>query len=185
MKYTIQIAASIVSIVAASIAPAFAGGYDAGQYQQQAGQVMTQGSARFLQVMSVRTIQIEAAPRQNSQTNGYMAMGAGTAVGGLLGNSIGNGNGRQAATVIGGLLGAIAGNAIANPAPEMVNAIEITMIDPNTNQIIVIAQGGNEQFAEGEDVMLITMGNSNRVTRSPRRNQPQALSANAPAQYGR
>lgn len=145
---------------------AFAAGIDASQYQQQ-GQVMQVGTARFMQVLGARPVQVEAAPASNMQA--YAGMGAGAALGGVLGNSIDNPGsaGRQIATAIGGIAGAVVGGALANPSPAIANATEVTMIDPASQQIIVIVQGGDEQFFAGEEVMVITMGANTRVTKAP------------------
>lgn len=150
-------------------------GYDAGVYGVQQGQVMSQGYAQIGTIVSVRNIRIET-PMQNQRSNqyiGYAVTGAGGALGGILGNSIDKpgSSGRAAATVIGGILGVLAGQMAnesmnsSTAAPE-VTGVELTVLNQQ-NQMIVINQGGQESFSNGEKVLLIQSGNSVRVTRAP------------------
>lgn len=149
---------------------AFAGGYDAGVYQQQGGQILQQGSASTMQVLAIRDVKMEVQGNQNGQMQTYAITAAGAVLGGIAGNSVGNGNGRQAAVVLGGLLGGLGGNMAADmmSGPKTVNGQELTLLDPATRQVVVIVQGGNEHFAEGQEVLVVRMGSTVRITAAPR-----------------
>lgn len=148
---------------------AFAGGHDAGVYQQQGGQILQQGSAQSMTILAVRAVKMEVAGN-GGQIQQYAITTAGAVLGGIVGNSVGNGNGRQAATVLGGLFGGIGGNMVADAVsgPKAVDGQELTLLDPATRQVAVVVQGGNERFAEGQDVLVVRMGGTTRVTAAPR-----------------
>lgn len=165
----------IIAVVATMLAGfANAGGYDASVYQQApqaGGQIMTQGQARTMRVLAARAVKMEVQGN-GSNTQTYMYTAAGTAVGGVLGNQVGRpGSGeRQLGAVLGGVLGALGGSMLAEATsgPKTVEGQELTLLDPMTKQVIVIVQGGNERFAEGQDVLAIQMGSTTRITAAPR-----------------
>ena len=86
---------------------------------------------------------------------------AGAAIGGLLGNSIGHGNGRAAATVIGAVGGGIAGNAIErNVSGEDGQEIVIGLDSGST---IAVVQPGIRGFEPGQRVRVLTGPKGSRV----------------------
>lgn len=150
-------------------ASAVAGGYDAGVYQQQGGQVMQQGTARTMTVMAVRAVKMDVQRNSGSNVQTYAITAAGAAIGGIAGNSVGNGNGRLLASVLGGLIGGVGSNMLADAINNRtVDGQELTLLDTTTRQVVVVVQGGNERFADGQEVLAIQMGGTYRVTAAPR-----------------
>lgn len=155
-------------------APAVAAGvgYDANVYGQSGGQVMQQGNAIPAKVLSVRGVMIEVAPeahRQNAAiTYGVPAAAAG--IGGLIGNKLGgkSSSGKQIGAVLGGVAGGLAGavmvDAMSGPSGgQQIPGVELTVRNPITKNVAVITQAGDLQFAEGDNVLVVSMGNTVRV----------------------
>lgn len=86
---------------------------------------------------------------------------AGAAIGGLLGNSIGHGNGRAAATVIGAVGGGIAGNAIERHVGSEDGQEIIVRLDDGT--AIAVVQAGIRGFEPGQRVRVLTGPKGSRV----------------------
>lgn len=60
------------------------------------------------------TSQIVTEQQPVAQGPNYVGIGVGAVAGGVLGNQVGKGHGREAATAAGAVIGALAGNTIAN-----------------------------------------------------------------------
>lgn len=172
--------AGVVLAAASLSAPAEAGvsdgiaGFDAGVYSQ--GQAMRQGSAESMRVVSVRPVHIEldAQKQKYGQASDYATTAGSAALGAMLGSKLGKGNGKKAFTILGGMIGAGVGDAINETPREYVEGFEITMLNSKTNQVAVVTQAGEQQFQEGDPVLVVKAGNSVRVVLDKSRLQQQA-----------
>lgn len=86
---------------------------------------------------------------------------AGAAVGGLLGNSIGHGNGRGVATVLGAVAGGFAGNAIEHKVSEQNGEEIVVRLDNGTT--IAVVQAGSQGFERGQRVRVLQGAKGSRV----------------------
>ena len=77
-------------------------------------------------------------------------------IGGILGNQVGGGTGRQLATVAGALGGAVAGTA-AEDRVNRVNALEMEVRRDDGTDVVVV-QRADRQFQAGQRVRLIGSG---------------------------
>lgn len=120
--------------------------------QAQTGQSVTYGT-----IVAVRPVQIQA----ESRAGGLLGTGGGAVIGGLLGNQVGGGSGRQLATVAGALGGAVAGSA-TEEAANRVNALEMEIRRDDGTDVVVV-QRADRQFQAGQRVRLIGSGASMSV----------------------
>jgi outer membrane lipoprotein SlyB len=146
-------------------------GVSADVYSQPQRQVMQQGQATRMTVIGVRPVKIEVAPqaRQSGSNMDYAVNAGASAVGALIGSQMGkSGAGRQVGAIVGGLAGLAAGN-YANQVmrdgdqPRLVDGVELTMMNPQTNQVFAITQAGGHQFHEGDPVLVVTTNGASRV----------------------
>ncbi|MFA6015953.1 MAG: hypothetical protein WC742_12885 [Gallionellaceae bacterium] len=172
VKMTFAAAVVAAAMAMPNVSHAQGVGYDAGVYGQGQGQVMQAGTAMRMEVVAVRPVNIEvAAPAQrNNSGMGYAVTAAAGGVGAVIGNNIGGNNqsSRQLGAILGGLIGAIGGNMASNAmnAPEEAKQIpgtEITLLNPVNNQLSVITQAGTQRFAEGDRVLVSSVGGNTRV----------------------
>jgi len=168
----VAVAAAVAAGAAMMSSVAHAGGYDAGIYDQGRSQVMQQGSVVKMSVVSVRPIKIEvaAAPQSNSRTQEYAVTAAGGGVGAIVGQNMGGNSagGRQIGAILGGLVGAIGANMVnetfsAPAKARQVDGVEIVLRDPASDRLSVVTQAGEQRFAEGDRVLVSTVGGSVRV----------------------
>lgn len=146
-------------------------GYDANVYGTSKGQVMQQGSAVRMTVLGVRSVNIEvAAPeKRNNSTLDYAVMGAAGGVGAILGRNMGgnSASGKQIGTILGGLAGAVGGkmatDAMNKQEAKQIPGTEITLLNPVNNNVSVVTQVGDQQFQEGDRVLVATVGGNTRV----------------------
>ena len=82
--------------------------------------------------------------------------GGGAVIGGLLGNQVGGGSGKNIATAVGALGGAIAGTA-AEDASNRIAAWEME-IRTDAGEDIVVVQRADRPFEPGQRVRLIGSG---------------------------
>lgn len=165
--------AVVIAAAMATAMPSHAAGvgYDAGVYGQAQGQVMQQGNATRMIVLDARPVRIEVAPqmRGSGQGTGAAVMAASSAVGALVGNQLGKSSGgQQIGTILGGLAGLVAGNLANNamqspPEPSLVDGVEVTMLNPATNQVVAITQAGSQVFARNDPVLVVMTGGTARV----------------------
>jgi outer membrane lipoprotein SlyB len=85
-------------------------------------------------------------------SNGLGAAG-GAVVGGLLGNQVGSGHGRQAMTVVGAIGGAFAGNQIEKQA-RGTRSFETT-VRMNNGSSRTVAQAGQPEWRDGDHVKIV------------------------------
>lgn len=110
-------------------------------------------SVAYGMVESVRPVQL-------SEDHAPVGTVAGAAIGGLLGNSIGHGNGRGVATILGAVGGGFAGNAIERKASAQ-NGEEIVVRLDNGSTIAVVQ--GAQGFEAGQRVRVLTGPKGSRV----------------------
>jgi len=97
-------------------------------------------------VESVHTVQSQADP------SGVGVVG-GAVVGGLLGNQVGGGHGRQAMTVVGAIGGALAGNQIEKQATAT-HSFETT-VHMNNGSSRTFAQATQPNWRDGDHVRIV------------------------------
>ncbi|SER73276.1 outer membrane lipoprotein SlyB [Vreelandella subterranea] len=147
MKRLLPIAALSVLTLAGCANTA---GYSGDVYS--GNQAKTTQNVRIGTVAAVRPVQIQA----DSRTGGLLGGGGGAIIGGLLGNQVGGGSGRQLATVAGALGGAVAGTAVEDRA-NRINALEMEIrLDDGSD--VVVVQRADRQFQPGQRVRLIGNG---------------------------
>ena len=112
-------------------------------------------------VLSVRNVVVDG-----SQS------GVGAAVGGVTGAIGGySASGVRREGQVLGILGAVAGAAAGNALERMAtreDAVEILVQLKGGERRAVVQAQGNETFAPGDAVILVTTGNKVRITRAPR-----------------
>ena len=118
--------------------------------------------ARVVQTVAYGSVE-SARPVRLAEDRPIVGTIAGAAIGGLLGNSIGHGNGRAAATVIGAVGGGIAGNAIERNASGEEGEEVVVRLDNGTT--IAVVQSGLRRFEPGQQVLVLTGPNGARVER--------------------
>jgi len=91
---------------------------------------------------------------------------AGAIVGGVAGSSVGGRREAVAVGVIGAVAGAVIGNVIERSTTRE-EAVEIMLQLKNGERRAVVQAKGNEAFAPGEAVILVTTGGKVRVTKAP------------------
>lgn len=116
-------------------------------------------SVSFGTITALRQVQIQA----DSRAGGLLGSGGGAVIGGMLGNRIGGGSGRELATVA----GAIGGSVIGTKVEESANRIAAWEIEirKDTGQTIVVVQKADQAFQVGQRVRLI--GSGSRVSVAP------------------
>ena len=124
-------------------------------------------------VLSVRPVTIEG-----SQTG--LGGTAGAVAGGVAGSTIGGHRDSIVGTVVGAVVGGVIGNAVERSATRE-NAVEILVQLRNGERRAVVQANGNEGWAIGEPVVLVTTAGRTRVSRAPQAYAPQPYPS--PAAY--
>lgn len=118
---------------------------------------MQMQNVQYGTVESVRGVRIEG-------TKSPVGAIGGAIVGGLLGSTVGGGRGKDLATVGGAIAGGVAGSAIEEGATQQ-NGVEITVRLDNGRIVSIVQAVGNQRFAPGQRVQVITAPNGvSRVT---------------------
>lgn len=115
-------------------------------------QAKTTQNVRIGTIAAVRPVQIQA----DSRTGGLLGGGGGAIIGGLLGNQVGGGSGRQLATVAGALGGSMAGTAAEDRA-NRIEALEMEIRLEDGSDVVVV-QRADRNFQPGQRVRLIGNG---------------------------
>jgi len=115
--------------------------------------------ARSVENVAYGTVE-SVRPVQINEDHAPVGTIAGAAVGGLLGNTIGHGNGRGVATILGALGGGLAGNAIEHKATEQNGEEVIVRLDNGST--IAVTQGA-QGFERGQRVRVLTGAGGARV----------------------
>jgi outer membrane lipoprotein SlyB len=119
--------------------------------------------ARVVQTVAYGTVE-SVRPVRLAEDRPVVGTIAGAAIGGLLGNSIGHGNGRAAATVIGAVGGGIAGNAIERHVSGEDGQELVIRLDSGST--IAVVQPGIQGFEAGQRVRVLTGPKGSRVEQS-------------------
>src|SRR5471030_2522974 len=130
------------------------------------GDTFTSAQARQMHIVTYGTL-VSVRPITIQGGNGQNVLGTvgGGVIGGMLGNSVGGGNGRNLATAAGAIGGAAAGNSIQNAANRS-NGVELEVRRDDGSTIMVAQALGTSQFHVGQRVAVATNGNTTTV--SPR-----------------
>jgi len=118
------------------------------------------GEARSVQSVAYGTIE-SVRPVRLNEDHAPVGTIAGAAIGGLVGNSIGHGDGRGIATVLGAVGGGIAGNAIEHNATAQ-NGEEI-IVRLDSGATIAVVQAGSQGFEAGQRVRVLSGPKGSRV----------------------
>jgi outer membrane lipoprotein SlyB len=106
-------------------------------------------------IESVRAVKIEG-------TQSGIGTGAGAAVGGIAGSSVGDGKEAAIGAIIGAVVGGIAG-AAAEEFVTRSDGVELT-IKLDNGSLVTIVQEATEKFSPGEKVRLIESAGVTRVS---------------------
>jgi outer membrane lipoprotein SlyB len=96
--------------------------------------------------------------------------GAGATAGGVVGAVAGSSIGGRRDSIVGGVLGAVAGAVVGNAIERQSTreeSLEILVQLRNGERRAVVQAKGNESFAPGDAVILVTTGSKVRVSRAP------------------
>ena len=115
-------------------------------------------------VLSVRPVTIDGSQSGIGSTAGAVA-------GGVAGSTIGGHRDSIVGTVIGAVVGGVVGNAVERSATKQ-DAVEILVQLRNGERRAVVQANGNEGWAVGEPVVLVTTAGRTRVARAPQAYQP-------------
>lgn len=114
--------------------------------------------------MSFREATVEAVrPVRMEGTRSWIGTAAGGAVGGIAGSTVGDGKGAAIGAVIGAVAGGLAGSA-AEEAYTRADAWELTLKYDNGERVVIVQEMGNDKFASGERVRVLS-GSKTRVTK--------------------
>jgi outer membrane lipoprotein SlyB len=123
-------------------------------------------------VLSVRPITIDG-------TQSGIGAGAGAITGGIAGSNVGGGNGAVVGSVIGAVIGGVIGNSVERGATQQ-NGVEIMVQLRNGERRAVVQAAGNETWAVGQPVVLVTSAGRTRVTHAPQVYEPAPPPADQP-----
>jgi outer membrane lipoprotein SlyB len=134
----------------------------AGCASNLSGDSYSRSEARTAQTVEYGTI-IHLRPVQIEGTKTPIGAGAGAAVGGIAGSSVGRGKGSAIMAVIGAVAGGMAGAAVEEGVTRS-QGVEITVkLDSGRTLAIVQALSAHEKFAVGDQVRTISYGGTTRV----------------------
>jgi outer membrane lipoprotein SlyB len=110
-------------------------------------------------VLSVRPVVIDGSQ------SGLGAVG-GAVVGGVAGSNVGGPRGSTIVGLVGAVAGGLIGNAVERNATRE-NAVEIMLQMKNGDRRLITQGLGQEAFAAGEPVIVVTTGGRARVMKAP------------------
>jgi outer membrane lipoprotein SlyB len=132
---------------------------------------------RMSQVYDATVLSVRPVTVDGSQSG--LGAGAGAVAGGVAGSTIGGHRDSIVGGVVGAVVGGVIGNAVERGATRE-NAVEIVVQLRNGERRAVVQGIGNETWAPGDPVVLVTTGGRTRISRAP---QGQAPVYPAPANY--
>ena len=91
---------------------------------------------------------------------------SGAVIGGVAGSNVGGPRGGAIVGILGAVAGGVIGNAIERDATKQ-NAVEITLQLKNGERRLITQGLGQETFAVGEPVIVVTTGGRTRVMKAP------------------
>jgi outer membrane lipoprotein SlyB len=116
--------------------------------------------ARSVQSVAYGTLE-SVRPVRLDEDHSLVGTGVGAVLGGLVGNTLGGGNGRAATTVLGAVGGGLAGNALEHNATQQEGAELVVRLD--SGQTIAVVQDGSQRFEAGQRVRVLTGSHGARV----------------------
>jgi len=126
--------------------------------------IKREDAQRLSQVQDATVLSVRAVTVDGSQSGGGAV--AGGVVGAVAGSSVGGRREGQIVGVLGAVAGAVVGNAIERNVTRE-ESVEILLQMRNGERRAVVQAKGNETFAPGEAVILVTTGGKARVSRAP------------------
>lgn len=150
---------SVIAIVAAT---ALTGVTGCANKDMFSGDVYSGNRAQRIQTVSFGTITSARPVRIQADEESVLGTIGGAVIGGLLGNTIGGGTGRNLATAGGAIAGAAAGRAVADRTNQ-VDAVELE-IRRETGETIVVVQRANPALVPGARVRLTHSNNKVNVS---------------------
>jgi outer membrane lipoprotein SlyB len=145
---------SILAVLAAAAVSVVAGCASPGPQDYSYRDVRALDNVTYGTVESARPVHLNEA-------NAPAGTIAGAAIGGLLGNTIGHGDGRGIATILGAVGGGLAGNAIERDATAQ-NGEEI-VVHLDGGATVAVVQGASPWFQHGERVRVLSSPSGSRV----------------------
>lgn len=142
------LAISVLTLAGCANTAPYSGNVYSGN-QAKSAQTVTFGT-----ITALRQVQIQA----DSRAGGLLGSGGGAVIGGILGNQVGGGTGRQLATVAGAIGGAVVGTK-AEEATNRITAWEMEIRQDNGRNVVVV-QKADQNFQVGQRVRLIGSGSS-------------------------
>jgi outer membrane lipoprotein SlyB len=149
--------------------------------------VRRQDAQRMAQVFDATVLSVRPVTIEGGQSG--IGAGAGAVAGGVAGSTIGG----HRDSIVGGVLGAVVGGVIGNAVERGAtreNAVEIVVQLRNGERRAIVQAAGNETWAIGEPVVLVTSAGRTRVSRAPQvypgpaaYPSPGAYPAPAPSAY--
>ena len=119
---------------------------------------------RMSQVLDATVISVRPIVVDGQQSGGGAV--AGGMIGAVAGSNVGGYRDGAAGSVIGMVAGALIGNAIERNSSRE-NALEIIVQLRNGERRAIVQGMGSENFAQGDQVMLISTGGRTRITHTP------------------
>ena len=133
--------------------------------------VIQRGDAqRLSQVQDATVVSVRPVVVDGNQSG--IGGTAGGIAGAVAGSSVGGRRDGQVIGVVGAVVGAVIGNAIERNSTRE-NAVEILLQLRNGERRSVVQAKGEENFAPGEPVILVTTGGKVRVIKAPAVTQPR------------
>lgn len=109
---------------------------------------------------------LSARPVRVEGTQSGIGAGTGAIAGGVAGASVGGHRESIIVGVLGAVIGGIIGNTVERGSTQE-DAVEILVQLRNGERRSIVQAAGNEQWAVGEPVVLVTTGNRTKVVRAP------------------
>jgi len=136
--------------------------------------ISRQDAQRMSTVIDATVLSTRPVTVDGSQSGAGAA--AGGVIGGVAGSSVGGRRESVAVGVLAAVAGAVVGNAIERSTTRE-EAVEILVQLKNGERRAIVQAKGNETFAPGEPVIIVTTGGKVRVTRNPAGAPPAAPAA--------
>jgi outer membrane lipoprotein SlyB len=134
----------------------------AGCATSKSGDVYSRSEAQREQTVRLATIE-SVRPVTIEGTRSGIGAAAGGVAGGVAGSGVGHGRGSAIAGVLGAVGGGIAGQALEEGTTKK-NGVEITVRLESGELRAIVQEEGENKFATGQKVRLLTAGGVTRVS---------------------
>lgn len=125
------------------------------------GESYSREAARQPQTVQYATI-VAIKPVTIEGTDGSAGSLGGGLLGAAVGSNVGGGGGRLVGAAAGAIVGAVAGSAVEHSATTR-HGIEITVQYENGAQQAIVQEQGNDNFAIGQQVKILSGAGTTRV----------------------